>query len=121
MKIRNGFVSNSSSSSFCINKKGLNPIDLMLIKNYEKFIFETIKEKCPDELWTKDKKEYLISKWDIKETKTKIKFFTTMDNINLILYLNILGYGHLIEEFDGENTQPEEEYGKINDGNNWMD
>lgn len=117
MKVRNSFVSNSSSSSFCIKKKGLNPIDLMLIKNYEKFIFETIKEKCPNELWTKDKTEYLgdnwiSNKWDIKETKTKIKFFTTMDNIDLILYLNILGYGHLIEEFDGENTQPGEEYGK---------
>ena len=34
MKIRNGFVSNSSSSSFIINKENLTPNQIERIKNH---------------------------------------------------------------------------------------
>lgn len=58
MKIRSGFVSNSSSSSFVLDKKYLTSDEINLIKNFE----------CEVEYWS------------IEEDEDFVRGFTSMDN-----------------------------------------
>lgn len=66
MKIRNGFISNSSSSSFVLNKNLLSGLQIKLIMDY-KNVCENYGIKMLDE-------------WEIQEKKDKIFFSTYMDN-----------------------------------------
>ena len=70
MKIRTGFVSNSSSSSFLIEKDYLSPQQIKQIKDHKKFCIE--KFDFP---------------WTIKETKNLITMSVMMDNFDMKDYL----------------------------------
>lgn len=63
MKIRNGFVSNSSSSSFIINKNNLTADE-------EKLILDYIDSEANDDGWS----------IEIDETSGLINGWTSMDN-----------------------------------------
>lgn len=78
MKIRQGFVSNSSSSSFVIKKKYLTKEQIEKIKNH---ISEAGKEKYDDY-------DFIFDAWDITETLKKIKGYTYMDNFNMEEFLS---------------------------------
>lgn len=78
MKYRKYFVSNSSSSSFIINKKDLPDQDLIiLIKNHFKIMSKIVDLTTHDE-------------WFIKETKDEICGSTGMDNLDIGYYLECI-------------------------------
>lgn len=72
MKIRIGFVSNSSSSSFIISKAALTATQIYVIKNHIK-----IGEMLGMENAVKEEE------WNITETNQDIKGETDMNNFNL--------------------------------------
>ncbi|HON82940.1 MAG TPA: hypothetical protein PLI22_02250 [Caldisericia bacterium] len=84
MKIRNGFVSNSSSSSFIISKEKITPLQMYLIKNR--------KSVC-EKLNLYDIVGYFSSSddWSIHESESFVEFYTSMDNFDMIEYLRYIG------------------------------
>lgn len=78
MKLRIGFVTNSSSSSFTIAKSDLTDDQIEKIKNY----FEVAKEVGMNDFddW-----------WDINETNFNINGFTCMDNGDMLKFLRLIG------------------------------
>ena len=82
MKFRNGFVSNSSSSSFVVNRDDITSLQYKLIINHERLagLF--------DIGWG--------DPWSIDETTTpgKIILHTWMDNFNMEEFLDFIGVGY---------------------------
>lgn len=87
MKIRTGFVSNSSSSSFVINKNYLSAEQIVLIKNHSE---EGLKFDIP---WAEDA-------WFIEETENYIKGNTFMDNFDMRRFLERIGVDMDCVEWD---------------------
>lgn len=89
MKIRNGFVSNSSSSSFIIWRENLTVAQEALIENYVKIA----KELPQDTKGYSSEYGYPNScmGWDIEKSDDKYFFYTTMDNFNLKYFFDDLG------------------------------
>jgi hypothetical protein len=80
MKIRNGFVSNSSSSSFVINKRFLSSHQIEQIYAHQ--------ELAED------------NNWIIKEDDFEISGWTFMDNFNMSEYLEKIGINMKFVEWD---------------------
>ena len=81
MKIRAGFVSNSSSSSFLINKKHLSTHQIELIYNH----FDEIRKRKKEGTYKEHIHCYDV--WSIDETTENITGFTWMDNFDMYDYL----------------------------------
>lgn len=84
MKTRLGFVSNSSSSSFILEKKDLTELQIVLIKNY--FI---VAKKLYDEGLLQNLS--MCDCWSIVEHEDTIEGYTDMDNFYMYLYLKFIG------------------------------
>ena len=78
MKLRIGFVTNSSSSSFTIARSDLTDKQIEKIKNY----FEAAKEVGMNDF---------DDSWDIDETNFGIRGFTCMDNGDMLKFLRLIG------------------------------
>ena len=78
MKLRIGFVTNSSSSSFTIAKSDLTDDQIEKIKNHIKVAKELEMKTFYDE-------------WDIGETKYEIHGYTLMDNFDMEKFLLLIG------------------------------
>lgn len=102
MKIRLGFVSNSSSASFCIPTRALTPEQIAQIKNY----YETAK-KMTHEATAEERAKYFAPRiwnnapgfpgvyldklWDIGMTDTCITGQTSCDNFDFYAFLIFIG------------------------------
>ena len=84
MKIRQGFVSNSSSSSFVVAKAALTEEQIELIKNHWDIAAE---DPTLDHIGTRNS----FDAWEIKEGRFLIKGFTSMDNFDMEEYLKVIG------------------------------
>lgn len=104
MKIRSGFVSNSSSSSFIISKKHLTKEQIWAIKNHGKVgkWFEVLineeDERDDDEYLD----QYCDDEWRIEEKEDTIEGYTVMDNFNMGWFLREIGAEYA--EINGENA-----------------
>jgi len=96
MKIRTGFVSNSSSSSFVIETKYLTDLQIFMIKHHIKFakVFSEINPElqfdCGD-----------LDGWGITEKDGVLSGFTVMDNFSMRGFLQQIGVP--IAFFDSDN------------------
>ena len=91
MKIRMGFVSNSSSSSFLIQRKYISESQLEQIVNHDD-------EAGDDE-------------WEITVTDTIVRGFTIMDNFDMAEFLEKIGVDsdHILWDDAADNFPGDEE------------
>lgn len=82
MKLRTGFVTNSSSSSFTIAKSNLTADQIEKIKNHIKVAKELEMDSSYYDEW---------DRWSITETDQSIRGFTIMDNFNMSKFLRLIG------------------------------
>jgi hypothetical protein len=75
---RLGFVSNSSSSSFAIQKKDLHPLQIAAIKNYW---------VVADWLGM----DYVDAGWSIRWDGDEVSGYTYMDNFDMFAFLELIG------------------------------
>lgn len=84
MKIKLGFVSNSSSSSFIINKSALSDDQIEAIKYHGEYSAEHDFGQ-----------EYCDCPWDVNEDESTISGYTYIDNFDMKEFLNKLGVNSL--------------------------
>lgn len=106
MKIRAGFISNSSSSSFIINKKDISAHQAELIKRH----YEISNMDYPPYVRNDDKREqsyYLHYEktcmesdiWNIYDDEDTIEGYTILDNFSMKNYLYRIGIDDNIVEW----------------------
>lgn len=102
MKTRIGFVSNSSSSSFIIQKKNLTKRQMDMIRNHYEEGYElqkingennkyVLEEYYPDE----------ADKWILREDDKTITVATSMTNFDIEMFLNDIGLKEGINFIEG--------------------
>ena len=117
MKVRNGFVSNSSSSSFILYKDKLTEDQILLIKNHH--LCKTI--PCAD-----------TDFWSVNERNDTLELFTMQDSFDMYEYLtqivkipynSIKDSSHFIykEDFEDKNDSEAERILKEVKGDNYED
>ena len=91
MKIRDGFVSNSSSSSFIISKDVLSPLQIRQIENH----IEVCNNKEVDFLCSYAAEDNVLwdkgEAWEISSLGDSVKGRVTMDNFDMEHFLNLIG------------------------------
>ena len=104
MKIRNGYVSNSSSSSFVVIKYSLTNEQKDMIYNYQDYadFFKTIDDTCIDKF------EYCdTDPWRIVDYNDFIFGETSMDNFSMQDFLDYIKVNpDSIDWNDGYNDEP---------------
>ena len=93
MKIRNGFVSNSSSSSFTVPKSVLTEFQIWAIKHHV-HATKTIPGLSG---------YFYDYPWNITETDDAIEGYTDMDNFDMIDFMKQIGVYMNAVKFGGDN------------------
>jgi len=86
MKMRRGFVSNSSSSSFVIPLEALSPRQVNKIENHIHFS-QGMKTEYDNECWYNDEREA----WRITVGADEVGGYTCMDNFDMRWFLTQIG------------------------------
>jgi len=89
MKIRTGFVSNSSSSSFVISKYILSAIQVDKIYNHINIDDEEFDSQCGQPIDSKYRE--LNFPWTITQTEHEIRGSVFMDNFDMKNFLEAIG------------------------------
>jgi hypothetical protein len=77
MKIRSGFVSNSSSSSFIVKLKDLSALDLKHLLQFD----------SSDGICQNGYSDYWTITWNITDNEDVVRGYTNMDNGDLEKYI----------------------------------
>jgi hypothetical protein len=80
MRVRHGFVSNSSSSSFILPRSMVTPEQVQQIIDHS-------------EVGKKLGLDYAEDAWSIEVTDTEVRGWTTMDNFNMHEFFERIGVG----------------------------
>ena len=81
MKVRIGFVSNSSSASFVVSKSDITAEQLDKIRNHS----AVAKRDFADAI------DYPGDSWNIREDEDSVRGFTIMDNFDMGHFLRLIG------------------------------